>query len=342
MIKLVGENLKQYDLNRQIEIFPTGMVLEVKFLNRSPNSFEVPFTEKDGRVYAEVPSILLKTFGVITVETLEILDDGSQIEQRMTFTVDKAKKPEGYECPKPEILTPNYLKNNSTGELPFGEITVMGDTLTWDGDITGKEYVEIEMEGMITRFVHMSDSVPTLEELQNGIKMGARESFIEFPPSEIPPEAIGEVVFDIESAMSVADYIFIAKNDNADLTDYFGIVLPKKGVYFADIPAIGTGVTSFTINNYSGFEMTAVKTIDPKYIRSNRTYFYAVGGKVYMDAEGTMEATPANVKNAYDNGQVVIKDNDGVERMPTAFDFNLYPNMMIIEVGDTSYGVVLG
>ena len=115
MIKLVGESLKQYDLNRQVEIFPTGIVLEVKFLNRSPNSFQVPFTEKDGRVYAEIPSILLKSFGVITVETLEVLDDGTQVEQRMTFNVDKAKKPDGYECPKPEVLTPNHIYNNGGG-----------------------------------------------------------------------------------------------------------------------------------------------------------------------------------------------------------------------------------
>lgn len=130
MIKLVGEKLQQYDLNRQVEIIPTGTVLEVKFLNRSPNPFEVAFTEENGRVYADIPNVLLKTFGVITVETLEMLEDGSQIEQRMTFNVEKRQKPEGYECPADAILTKNYLKNNSSGKLPFGETTVMGDTLT--------------------------------------------------------------------------------------------------------------------------------------------------------------------------------------------------------------------
>lgn len=121
MIKLVGKSLKQYDLNRQVEIIPAGTVLGVHFLNRSPNPFEVAFTEENGRVYADIPSVLLKTFGVITVETVEMLDDGSQIEQRQTFNVDRATKPEGYECPKPEILTPNFLKNS----LPFGE-TISG------------------------------------------------------------------------------------------------------------------------------------------------------------------------------------------------------------------------
>lgn len=255
MIKLVGESLKQYDLNRQIEIFPTGMVLEVKFLNRSPNSFEVPFTEKDGRVYAEVPSILLKTFGVITVETLEILDDGSQIEQRMTFTVDKAKKPEGYECPKPEILTPNYLKNNSTGELPFGETTVMGDTLTWDGNTDGLEFVDAG-EGMV--IYKISDAVPSFEDLQQGGTLVVAGETTEISSDTVIP--MGETLYAFGGNPSLGMGV---TQDNADL---MGIPVSKKGFYIFVDPSISYTDYSLTVNNYTGFEATKVKTIDPKYL----------------------------------------------------------------------------
>lgn len=335
MIKLVGESLKQYDLNRQVEIIPLGDVIEVKVSGIGPNPLPVCFEETDGRIYACIPDILLKVPTVVTVETLEILDNGDQVEQKQPFSVNKAKKPEGYVCPKPEILTPNYLKNNSTGELPFGETTVLDDTITWDGNTDGLYPVM----GLLYR---VSSATPTLDDMQNG---GTIKTFT--PDGEMSVEFTGEHVMDVETvgigtnaiiiqADEAALPVFIATQDGATIiADETIISIEKAGIYFSS--ADGAYISYFAINNYTGFEKIVIKTIDPKYIAPVKTYFYYdTDNNLYIDEEKTTPATPTDVMNAYNKGQIVVKEG-GLEGLLTSIDFRSFPMYVSINVGSTKY-----
>lgn len=324
MIKLVGESLKQYDLDRQVEIIPVGDVLEVKVLSKSPNALPVCFEEKDGRVYACIPDILLKSSGVITVETLEMLDDGSQIEQRMTFDVSKGKRPDGYVCPKPEILTPNHLKNNGGGggvsswndltDKPFGETTVMGDTLTWDGNTSG-------LYNVLGMLYLVSESVPTLEELQQGgtITFNVNgevitETFTSDGVIDLSSDGMAENLIIVFGEDAV---VYIATQDNATLVEEDETTtFEKAGIYF--ITQDGSFYSAFTINGYTDFEMVEIKTIDPKYLPSGSD-----SGKfvITMTLEGTafvIDKTFAEIVQAIESGadvvvkvgSVVIRDYD--------------------------------
>lgn len=149
-------------------------------------------------------------------------------------------------------------------DKPFGETTVMGDTLTWDGDMTGKEYVQLPSEDPEEKiyYVKISDAVPTLEDLQNGCTLSMVQ---EGQETVIPLTA--ENFTDIGNAINFPDGVgIIAKEDNVDLVDF---ILPTKGIYVMGMAINGETllyISALTINNYTGFEMEVVKTIDPKYL----------------------------------------------------------------------------
>ena len=186
-----------------------------------------------------------------------------------------------------KFTIPNYVfkttevKPIETKYLPeshqFGEETVTGDTLTWDGDMTGRAYAEMEMpiddENTTPAYiVKVSNTIPTFEELQNGGSLNAAGQVVPFPYDENVDISIE--VTDFGSAISLERFVLIAKEDNADLSDVLGIVLPEKGVYFVSVPAMGVGVDSFTINGYTGFVTTEIKTLDTKYLAPFQTKDY--------------------------------------------------------------------
>lgn len=141
---------------------------------------------------------------------------------------------------------------------PFGETTVMGDTVTFNGDLTGKTYVSVDVDGGTMHYVKVSDAVPTIEDLQNG-------------GSGVVAE-VGEQAFDSSLCQDVGQAIIVAdgagiivKEDNADLTEIVGAVFPKKGFYVTHAPDLGVSISSITINGYTGFEMEIPKRLPAKY-----------------------------------------------------------------------------
>lgn len=195
-------------------------------------------------------------------------------------------------------LTVNGANFETTGIKPldikylpeshqFGETIVMGDTLTWDGDMTGRVYAEMEMpvddEGnTVTAYlVKISDAVPTFEDLQSGgiatAFNGSESMPIEFGDGlDFYYIDMGNVLLDEQMQMPV-----IAKEDNVDVMGMF--TLPEKGVYVMAVPAMGMYVGSFTINNYTGFATTEFKTIDSKYLPTVDIVFNITSETFYQE-----------------------------------------------------------
>lgn len=132
------------------------------------------------------------------------------------------------------------------------------DTLTWDGDMTGKVCVGYEGEGFENAFdVLVSDAVPTYNDLGTGviIRLSSGREF------SAQRRKNGDTV--VLGASVREPYVFIvpAADD----------LYPQPGVYFTyGSIEDGVYVTSMTINGYTGF---AVKEkIDPSCLPDGSPY----------------------------------------------------------------------
>lgn len=192
----------------------------------------------------------------------------------------------GFSVAVPQIkLKEEYLPEH----LQFGESTVMGDTISWDRNTDGKTFIDPFGNGQYL-FCCVSDAVPTIDDFANGAKVkhagysGAGE--LEIPASDMLSLGNGVLL--------QKDFKFgIIPNDNMTVAvPYEGTTLnityPKKGVYLGDTVGVGY-VKSLTINGYTGFETTEVKTIDPKYLpagMTNDTVFNITGTNIGGDNGG--------------------------------------------------------
>lgn len=147
--------------------------------------------------------------------------------------------------------------------LPFGEKTVMGDTLTWDGDITGKT-TTIGSDGL--EFAKVSDMVPEITDFKEGYSYGYDTSYYAY---NYP-----ECLWHTEDVINCDHMIYIALKDDViyEFTFEDGstwtIRFPEKGVYFCN----GTeyeryySVYRLTINGYNGFPRTEITPLPNKYL----------------------------------------------------------------------------
>lgn len=127
-----------------------------------------------------------------------------------------------------------------------------GDTLTWDGDITGREYVEI---GDGTLFVHVSDATPTISDFASGGAISMCES-----GENVTILFSSEEMMETQGALIATNGLFgIIAGDG---TEVDGIVFPKKGVYFGYVPSV-IRISGITINGYSDF---ISETLAPDYL----------------------------------------------------------------------------
>lgn len=150
---------------------------------------------------------------------------------------------------------------NDLTDKPFGEATTYSDTLTWDGDITGREYVEAVVNGANVRIVHISDTVPSNEEFAKGgqyILNGEAQTFT--AADLLSSDRGGSIRY------GTLFCVFYVREDNTPLgASGFSATFPKKGIYFATIPSMDYAVTGLSINDYT-FVETEIKKIDQKYL----------------------------------------------------------------------------
>ena len=172
-------------------------------------------------------------------------------------------------------LTAEYLE-------PFEVVTKGGDTLTWDGDTSGKYYVDAG-EGLM--FCHMSDNILTSADFVEGATAGNNINGIR---SASASELDG-LLF-IQDGLGSA--IYCIQTENYDIAGDGSIVLEKKGIYFMKDGEKFT--TSLTINGYTGFPTTEKKLKEEYVIDTNSIILKSSGGKrfkVTVSDTGTLTAT---------------------------------------------------
>lgn len=177
---------------------------------------------------------------------------------------------------------------NDLTDKPFGETTVKGDTLTWDGNTEGRVLLEDVADAMeMSKICHISDEVITLEQLKNGLryeivyKMDTDPYILELSYEELAELQAGDtIVFE--------GNIFVAK----DNTTIFGFTFPKAGIYMCwDDEEFAQA--SLTIPGYTGFTTTVVKPLDEQYM----PILTSPSGKKFklsVSDDGTLIATEVN------------------------------------------------
>lgn len=124
---------------------------------------------------------------------------------------------------------------------------VGGDTLTWDGDTSGKTGYNI---GIDLLFYHVSDSVPTMSDLTNGATVILSNGVTQTITSENIQEPVSG--FLMLSSTTVL-YLVVPTDNNSDS----GITFEKKGIYVAYDETFHP--ISLTINGYTGFTKEVLK-----------------------------------------------------------------------------------
>lgn len=135
--------------------------------------------------------------------------------------------------------------------LQFGTQKTVGDTLSWDGNTSGRVYVDMDGEGMY----HISDTVLTEGDLSKGYTVGEMRDGETLWSEEMDD-------CDSQGGITIFGAMFSIAEDNLS---FEGTVFPKKGIYIAsDMPEEGNTVF-LTIPGYGKFESETVKKLDPKY-----------------------------------------------------------------------------
>ncbi len=132
--------------------------------------------------------------------------------------------------------------------LQFGETTVQGDTLTWDGNAEGLANID-------GKHFKVSDAVLTKADLANGCSFIMSGQTVSLTGEEAQ-SGWADDGFGI-----LTEGVLIVPYDN--YTDEYGTI-EEMGVYFLKID--GNYVSSLTIPGYSGFTKTEIKPIEEKFI----------------------------------------------------------------------------
>lgn len=152
---------------------------------------------------------------------------------------------------------------NDLVDKPFGETTVKGDTLTWDGNTEGLVSTDDFSEVLGTLY-KISDAVPTLEDCISGATYtvaydGKQEN------RSVGYDKIAEMSGFV-GCLCIVDLTVLVAPENNFQIEVEGItaIFPEAGLY----TAVGgdTILKSLTIPGYNGFETTTIKPIETKYL----------------------------------------------------------------------------
>ena len=137
------------------------------------------------------------------------------------------------------------------------------DTLTWDGDETGRITAVISAyNGEEYKVVLLSEKVPTTADLANGYFIAAYNA--ETGRHEKNEHSLDDVGVNSDGAMMLPDggYIFIIPTDNYVYKEFHsGFTFPKAGVYW--MYSVYDGVVSYSIEGFTIPGYNFIKSTDP-------------------------------------------------------------------------------
>lgn len=230
--------------------------------------------------------------------TVEVPDDVAEVIEQH----EEAK-------PEPAPVLPPYsggVKSwHDLEDKPFGEETVLGGTLTWDG--TPSDAVVPLSEEL--SFHRVSDQVPAIDELFGGVlyvdKIGAL--------THISLQESSVTVFN-ENVYGVIDLFLqmpvLAVSNVDDITvNAFGanLYIPKKGIYFL-YGANVVQVLQLEVPGYNRFPNTVVTPLDTKFAPEPPCFDLVEAGMKVIDTLGRV-STLKNVihlRSALDKGAVKL------------------------------------
>ena len=154
---------------------------------------------------------------------------------------------------------------NDLTDKPFGEEVVYGDTLTWDGNMEGKTTVEVALDDGMLYLVKVSDVVPTIDDLSNGVTatvsgMGSME---------IPAEE----TMTGDGYINAGNAMFVVSTPNTTVEE-IGLTFAETGTYF--MSQDGMYISELTINGYTGLEATETVKIPAKYMPTETEVVFTV------------------------------------------------------------------
>lgn len=165
MIRLIGEKLRQYEKNRQVELIPKkGVDLTKVAFEKSRINFNATAEASGEGWVANIPDALLMDKGVIRVTYEGINDDGYKVIESENFVIGRAERPSDYEEPAIDMTsgTGGVSSWNDLTDKPFGEEIKTVNEFTVDRTQT---YEEFNFGGTSypTMFSKVSDEVYTVE-----------------------------------------------------------------------------------------------------------------------------------------------------------------------------------
>lgn len=110
--------LWQFSLERKIKVYTKNTVTEIWFYKGGLKK-AVPFVKDGESVVAEVPNIMLKDFGVMTVEVISLTDEGVTHKERQNFYVHKREKPSWYAYTETETIGVLNESNSDGGGASY-------------------------------------------------------------------------------------------------------------------------------------------------------------------------------------------------------------------------------
>ena len=173
------------------------------------------------------------------------------------------------------------------------------DTVTWNGNIAGKEYVD----AFFVAYVKVSDAIPTLADVEKGGVIKTTNG-----------ESTGEVAFSSSNVMEGENgVITIYGSMGAIIIPYDGwsntngVQFPSAGVYFC-ITEEGY-VSSLTINDYLGFEGGSEwSEVEPKLAEGES--LYSTICNVYNDGTFTYsDVSKSHANNSVDIQKIMLAMN---------------------------------
>lgn len=198
---------------------------------------------------------------------------------------------------------------NELTDRPFGETTVTGDTLTWDGNTEGLYSVGDNDTILLCR---ISEAAPTVEEYSCTIGVG--EESLTWTSAEAPVEIIATGVQLINQVVST-----IIVSEEAVGVDLDGLIIEKAGVYV--MSTISPEIYSLTVKGCTDFLATQINTIPKKYLPD---ILYADSVADYIVETGCVDGW---VYEYWKSGKTVARG---------AFEVELKPNTTV-SISDNYY-----
>lgn len=223
---------------------------------------------------------------------------------------------------------------NDLTDKPFGEKTVMGDTLTWDGDTEGLEvgtWYNVETQET-ANLVRVSELTPPLDvDTFEGLSISYtrdQESWTNY--YDVYDSNAFEFVAD-NVAMIEGGAAWVVYDDNVTINiDDRIITLPQKGIYMFEHMSGLDNIVAITINGYNGFERAEITPLPNKYL----DFIETVGGDtltwdgntegLYNPYEGcyhVSDAVPTVEK--LQNGGTIIQGWDNEDAIATFTNENV-------------------